>query len=158
MTQRSILICTASIAVSLLTAFVAWVAISTSYSAWYLDLEKSALHIQDWIFVPVWLLLFIIMGIAAGKVWNKGFYHKWVQVALYHYGFQLILTGFWFLLFFGLQQPLLAFLCIIALITLHFLTIKWFKIVEDNAAYLIYPTVIWVIYIAILNFEIWRLN
>lgn len=158
MTQKSVLKYIASIAVSLLTAFVGWVALSTSYATWYPELEKSALQIQEWIFVPVWILLFIIMGIAAAKVWNKGFYHKWVQVALYHFGFQLILTGFWFLLFFGLQQPLLAFLCIIGLLILLFLTIKWFKIVDDAAGYLMYPTVVWIIYVAILNFEVWRLN
>ena len=158
MTKRSILKYAGSIAVSLLTAFVGWVAISASYSPWYLNLEKSTFHIQDWVFAPVWILLFIISGVAAGIVWNKGFYHKWVQVALYHYGFQLILTGLWFISFFGLQQPLLAFLVSIALLVLLFLTIKWFKIVEDTAAYMIYPTLIWVIYIGTLNFEIWRLN
>ncbi len=158
MTKKSILKYAGSIAVSLLTAFVGWVAISASYSPWYLNLDKSTFQAQDWVFAPVWILLLVNTGVAAGIVWNKGFYHKWVQVALYHYGFQLILTGFWFLVFFGLQQPLLAFLVSIALLVLLLLTIKWFKIVEDTAAYMMYPLVIWIIYIGILNFEIWRLN
>ncbi|WP_424495193.1 TspO/MBR family protein [Salinimicrobium sp. GXAS 041] len=158
MNQKLILKYTASIATSLLTAFVGWVAISTSYSPWFTGLEKSTFHPAEWLAIAVWIILFIIMGIAAGKVWSKGFYHKWVQVALYHFGFQLILTGFWFLTFFGLQQPLLAFFVVLALLVLLSLTIKWFKIVDDTAAYLMYPSVVWALYMALLNFELWRLN
>lgn len=147
-----------SFAVSLLTIFIGWVAVSTSYSSWYSELEKSELHLSDSVIATVWIILFIIMAIAAGRVWGKGFYHKWVQVALYHFGFQLILTGFWFIIFFGLDQSLLAFLVILALLVLLFLTIKWFRIVDNSAAYMMYPVVVWVLYIALLNFEIWRLN
>lgn len=158
MTQKSILKYAASIGACLLTAFVAWVAISTSYVPWYVGLGKSSLHVSDTTCAIIWAILFGLMAIATGKVWIKGFYHKWVQVALYHFGFLLILTGFWFMLFFGLKQPLFAFLDLIALIVLLFITIKWYKIVDDKAAYLLYPSVIWIVYVAILNFEVWRLN
>lgn len=158
MDKKLILKYTASIATSLLTAFVGWVAISSSYSLWFSQLEKPFFYLPEWVIITIWIVLFIIMGIATGRVWIKGFYHKWVQVALYHYGFLLILTGFWFLIFFGLQEPLLAFVDILVLLVLLFLTIKWFKIVDDSAAYMIYPSVIWILYIAFLNFEIWRIN
>lgn len=158
MTSKIILKYAASITVSLLTAFVGWVALSSSYSSWYNGLNKSGFQPTDWFFGGIWIILFILMGISAGMVWSKGFYHKWVQVALYHFGFQLLLIGFWFLLFFGLKEPLLALLCLGAVLVILLLTIKWFRIVDNTAAYLMYPSVIWVIYIAFLNFEVWRLN
>jgi tryptophan-rich sensory protein len=102
--------------------------------------------------------MYVLMGIAAGIVWSKGFYHKWVKTALYHFGFQLLLSGAWFLLFFGLQKPLLALLNIIALFILLLFTIKWFKVVNNTAAYLLLPYAIWVLFAIALNFEIWRLN
>lgn len=158
MTRKLLIRSVISVAVCLLTAFVATVAISTSYDTWYAALEKPDFQLPEWIFTPIWILLFIITGIGAGIVWSKGFYHKWVQVALYHFGFQLILTAFWFILFFGMQQPLFALLDLLALLILLFITIKWFRIVQDSAAWFLFPYVAWIIYIGILNFEIWRLN
>ena len=102
--------------------------------------------------------MYIFMGIAAGIVWSKGFYHKWVKTALYHFGFQLFLNGFWFLLFFALHKPFLALLDLIALFILILVTIRWFKIVNKTAAYLLAPYAIWVLFAIALNFEIWRLN
>jgi tryptophan-rich sensory protein len=98
------------------------------------------------------------MGISAGIVWHKGFYHKWVKVALYHFGFQLLLNAFWSILFFGLHKPFWALLDIIALFILLIITIKWFKIISNRAAYLLVPYAVWVLFAAIINFEIWRLN
>ena len=158
MSQNTVIKFLTSIGVCLLTSFVASVAVSSSYSTWYAELEKPDFLVPEWIFTPVSFILYILMGIAAGIVWNKGFYHKWVQVALYHFGFQLILNAFWFLLFFGMQQPLWALVESIALFVLILITIKWFRIVDDTAAYFLYPSAAWVIYIAALNFEFWRLN
>lgn len=158
MNQKLIIRSVISVAVCLLTAFVATVAISTSYDTWYAALEKPDFKLPDEAFTPVWIILFVLIGIAAGVVWSKGFYHKWVQVALYHFGFQLILTAFWFILFFGLQQPLFALLDIVALLILLFITVKWFRVVQNSAAYLLFPYVAWIIYVGILNFEVWRLN
>lgn len=158
MTRKLIFKYIGSLAVSLLTVFVAWVAISTSYGTWYLELKKSAFQLPDSVNAIIWAVLLILMGIAAARVLGKGFYHKWVQVAMYHYGLQLILTGFWFIIFFGLSQPLLAFPVILAILVVLFLTIKWFRVVNNLAAYMMYPVVVWMFYIAFLNFEIWRLN
>ena len=158
MSKRSVIKFLISIGVCLLTSFVASVAISTSYDTWYAELEKPVFLAPEWLFTPVFYIFYVLIGIAAGIVWNKGFYHKWVQVALYHFGFQLILNAFWFLLFFGMQQPSWALLDSVALFILVLVTIKWFRIVDDTAAYLLYPYAAWIIYLAALNFELWRLN
>lgn len=147
-----------SILVCLLAAFVGYVAAQTSYHDWYLKLEKSTLHGPEIIYPIGWLLLYIIMGIAAGLVWSKGFYHKWVQVAVYHFGFQLVLSSFWFILFFGIQRPLFALIDLGVLFILLIITFRWFRIVNPTAAYLLIPHMVWLVYIGFLNFEIWRLN
>ncbi len=147
-----------ALVICLFIGFLASLATQASVGDWYLQLNKPSYNPPNWIFGPVWTVLYILMGISAGIVWNKGFYHKWVKTALYHFGFQLLLSGFWSLLFFGMQKPFLALLDIIALFVVLLFTIKWFKIVNTKAAYLLYPYVIWIAFAALLNFEIWRLN
>lgn len=142
----------------LLIGFMSSLATQTSVGDWYLHLEKPSYNPPNWIFGPVWTVLYILMGISAGIVWSKGFYHKWVKTALYHFGFQLMLSAFWSILFFGMQKPFFALLDIIALFIVLLFTIKWFKVVNAKAAYLLYPYLIWVAFAALLNFEIWRLN
>ena len=147
-----------ALAVCLFIGFMASLATQVGIADWYPTLNKPWFNPPNWIFGPVWGLLYVLMGIAAGIVWSKGFYHKWVKTALYHFLFQLLLNGAWSILFFGLKEPLWALLDIIVLFVILIFTIKWFKIVSDTAAYLLIPYAVWVLFAAILNFEIWRLN
>lgn len=133
-------------------------ATQSSIDTWYESLNKPFFNPPDWIFGPVWTILYILMGIAAGLVWSKGFYHKWVQTALYHFIFQLLFNGLWSIVFFGFQSPGFAFLIILVLLVLIILTIKWFKVVSKRAAYLLYPYLLWVIFATVLNFSIWQMN
>ena len=130
----------------------------TSVNTWYLTLNKPFFTPPNWLFAPVWSVLYVLMGIAAGIVWHKGAYHKWVKTALYHFALQLILNAAWSVLFFGLRQPFWALLDIIALFLLLLFTYKWFKIVDKTAGLLLIPYMIWVAFATALNFEIWRLN
>jgi tryptophan-rich sensory protein len=98
------------------------------------------------------------MGIAAGLVWARGFYHIWVKTALYYFGFQLLLNGVWSIVFFGLQAPFAALLLILALLVLIVFTIKWFKVVSITAAYLMVPYLLWVCFATYLNYRVWALN
>jgi tryptophan-rich sensory protein len=98
------------------------------------------------------------MGISAGIVWSRGLHHIWVKTALYHFVFQLLINALWSLVFFSLQEVFWALFTIIILLTLIILTIKWFKVVNKTAAYLLIPYLLWVLYATALNFEIWRLN
>lgn len=138
--------------------FVGSIATQTSVDSWYTTLNKPGFNPPSWLFAPVWTLLYILMGVAAGMVWSRGFHHIWVKTALYHFGFQLVLNASWSIAFFGYQSPLVAMLIIIALIVLVLITFKWFKVVNTTAAYLLIPYILWIVYAAALNFEIWRLN
>ena len=156
-TQRAIRILII-ITICLIVGFLSAIATQSSVSTWYPTLSKPVFTPPNWLFAPVWTVLYILMGTAAGMVWNKGYYHKWVKTALYHFGFQLILNASWSILFFGMHLVVPALLIIISLFILLLFTFKWFKAVKPIAAYLLLPYLIWVAYATALNFEIWRLN
>jgi len=133
-------------------------ATQSSIDTWFQTLNKPSFNPPDWIFAPVWTFLYILMGIAAGIVWSKGFYHRWVKTAMYHFIFQLLFNGLWSIVFFGFRSPGLALLVILVLLVLIILTYKWFKVVSKTAAYLLLPYFFWVLFATVLNFSIWQLN
>ncbi len=147
-----------AVGICLLIGFLSSFATQSSVGSWYVGLNKPVFNPPNWIFAPVWTLLYILMGIAAGMVWAKGFYHIWVKTALYHFGFQLLLNGLWSIVFFGFRQPFAALLVILALLIAIVLTIKWFRVVSATAAYLMVPYLVWVCFATLLNFRIWALN
>ncbi len=147
-----------AVTVCLCIGFFSGFATQSSIDTWYATLNKPFFNPPNWIFAPVWTILYILMGISAGIVWSKGFYHKWVQTAMYHFLFQLLLNGLWSIVFFGYKSPGLALLVILALVILLLLTIKWFKVVNKSAALLLLPYLIWVLFATVLNFSIWQLN
>lgn len=147
-----------SVLVCLLVGFLASIATQSSVNTWYSTLEKPFFTPPNYLFGPVWTVLYVLMGISAGIVWSRGLHHIWVKTALYHFVFQLLFNALWSVVFFSLQEVFWALLTIITLIVLILLTIKWFKVVNNTAAYLLIPYAIWVIYAMALNFEIWRLN
>src|SRR6056300_742740 len=144
-----------SIGICLLVGFLSGFATQSAVGDWYDTLTKPFLNPPNWIFGPVWTILYLLMGLSAGLVWSKGFHHKWVKTALYHFGFQLILNGLWSIVFFGFKNPLFGLLVVIALWILILLTIKWFRVVSKQAAYLLYPYLAWVSFATYLNFSIW---
>lgn len=149
---------TVAVSVCLLIGFLAGMATQSSVDTWYQGLRQPAFSPPDWVFAPVWTLLYIMMGIAAGIVWSRGFYHIWVKTALYHFGFQLLFNALWSIVFFGFRSPFWALLVIIILLVLITLTIKWFRVVSKVAAYLLIPYFLWVCFAALLNYRIWVLN
>ena len=144
--------------VCLLIGFLSGFATQSSVNDWYATLNKPSFTPPNWLFGPVWTLLYIMMGVSAGIVWSKGFYHKWVKTALYHFGFQLLFNALWSVVFFGFQNPFWALLVILVLMMLILGTIRWFNIVSKTAAYLLIPYFLWVCFASLLNYRIWMLN
>jgi len=147
-----------SVTICLVIGFLSGFATQSSVNDWYLSLNKPSFNPPNWIFGPVWTLLYILMGIAAGIVWAKGFYHIWVKTALYNFGFQLLFNALWSVVFFGFKNPFWALLVILFLLALILLTIKWFNVVSRTAAYLLIPYFLWVCFATILNYKIWEMN
>nr|WP_207659278.1 TspO/MBR family protein [Anaerobacterium chartisolvens] len=111
-----------------------------------------------WIFPPVWGLLFLLIGIAAYRIWMLGTDRKDVRNALLYYGIQLIFNFLWPIIFFTAGLRGLAFVEIIILLAAIIITtIKFFKL-DKTAGYLMLPYVLWVAFASILNYSLWQLN
>ncbi len=156
--KKKILYITFSIVVCLVIGFVSSSVTQSAVNTWYVTLNKPSFNPPNTIFAPVWTVLYVLMGISAGLVWLRGLHHKWVKTALYHFVFQLLLNAAWSIVFFGLKKPFLALLVIIGLIVMLLFTIKWFKIVNKIAAYLLVPYLMWLCFATVLNYKIWMLN
>lgn len=132
---------------------------SKSVSTWYLTINKPSFTPPNWLFAPVWIGLFLLMGISLFLVWS----HLAVALqkrrrALTIFFIQLFFNILWSVMFFGLKSPLLGFIVIIVLWILILLTIiKFFKI-SKLAGWLLIPYILWVSFATILNLAILILN
>ena len=156
--SRKFLYISISVAICLLVGFLSGFATQSSVGDWYVTLNKPFFNPPNWIFGPVWTILYIMMGIAAGLVWSKGWHHRWVKTALYHFGFQLIFNALWSVVFFGFKQPFWAMLVILILLALILMTMKSFHVVSKTASYLLIPYFLWVSFATLLNYKIWEMN
>jgi len=128
---------------------------SPKISSWYITIRKPSFNPPNWLFGPVWTILFLFMGIALYLVWIKKENKK---LAFTFFSMQLFLNILWSILFFGLQSPLLAFIEIFILEILILLTIKEFFKLSKKAAYFLIPYILWVSFAIILNLAIVILN
>ena len=76
-----------------------------SIPTWYASLQKPSFAPPNWLFGPVWITLFTLMGISFYLVWNKSLKNKLVKKGLFVFGIQLMLNTLWSFLFFGLRSP-----------------------------------------------------
>lgn len=130
-----------------------------SVDTWYTTLQKPVFNPPSWVFAPVWTTLYILMGIAAGLVWDKmQVNEKNVKKALWFFFVQLGLNALWSFLFFGLQNPMLALIEIVLLLLMIYETYAMFKKVNRPAGYLFIPYIVWVGFALVLNASIWWLN
>jgi tryptophan-rich sensory protein len=144
-----------SILISYAVAFLGSLVTTPSIGSWYATLNKPSFNPPNYLFGPVWTLLFTLMAISAYLVWNK---RKKLTIELKIYGLQLGLNFLWSYLFFGLHRPELALFEIILLWIFIALTITRFYKVDKLAAYLLIPYVLWVSFAAFLNYTIVILN
>lgn len=122
---------------------------------WYPTLVKPFFSPPNWLFGPVWTLLYILMGIACYQVWTAQKEHK---QALVIFAIQLALNAIWSPLFFGLHSPLLGLINISLLWIMIVWTMIAFGRIKKSAAYLLIPYIAWVSFATILNTTIVALN
>jgi len=134
----------------------AW-ATQTSVTTWYLTLAKPAFTPPDWLFAPVWTVLYAMMGIAAVLVRRSG-PGRGRRGALVLFGVQLVMNGAWSFAFFWARSPAAGGLVIVALLgVLAWTTVRFFR-VRALAGWLLTPYLLWVAYATALNGAIWLLN
>ena len=120
---------------------------------WYLVINKPSWNPPSFIFGPVWITLYTLMGIASYLVWKKK-EKKLIGI----YGLHLALNSLWSILFFGMKRFDLALIeILVLLVMIAYLSIKFYK-VRNLAGVLLIPYLLWVSFASVLNFTIWSLN
>lgn len=124
---------------------------------WYAGLQKPSFNPPDWIFGPVWTLLYVLMGISVYLIWKQP-ESDIRNTAITLFVVQFILNFCWSIIFFKLHHTGWALVEIIAMWGFIFLTILWFGKSSSLAAWLLIPYISWVSFATLLNAAIWKLN
>ncbi len=121
---------------------------------WYESLAKPAFNPPNWMFGPVWTLIYILIGIAGWRVWRVAVAGRAMRLWV----IALVLNYLWSPVFFALHQIGLALAVILALLLAIVLFIAATWRLEPVAAWLFVPYAAWVAFATLLNAAIWRLN
>lgn len=156
--KRDLIKLIASLLVCQLAGFLGSLVTSPSIPVWYASLEKPSFSPPNWVFSPVWITLYALMGISLYLLWRQDSKVPKVQIALFLFIVQLILNVSWSMVFFGLRLPFLAFIEILLLWAAILLTIVKALKVSKTAGILLLPYILWVSFAAVLNFSLWFLN
>lgn len=128
-----------------------------SVETWYAGITKPAWTPPNWLFGPVWTLLYLMMAISGWLIWRKR-QQTPAKTVLILFGAQLALNTLWSVLFFGLHLTGWAIVDILALWAL----ISWYTLtarrISAPAALLFVPYWAWVSFATALNIAVWRLN
>lgn len=150
------------LSISLIAPFAAGaigsIATASSIPTWYAALNKPFFNPPNWLFGPVWTLLYLLIGIAFYLIWNskKRTIHK--KKATFYYWIQIVLNTLWSLVFFGMQTTLGGIIIILPLLTFILLTMKNAKSVSFTSFLLLVPYLLWVSFATILNISLFLFN
>ena len=122
---------------------------------WYSQLIKSNYNPPDWVFAPVWTILYLMMTLAIWFYWHS---KNREMNTIYIYFIHIVFNTTWSIVFFGLHQILLALIVLMILITLIIVLILKFKRVNYVSSYLMIPYLLWCGYALFLNFNLYILN
>ena len=129
-----------------------------SVNTWYNTLIKPKFTPPNWLFAPVWSLLYLMMGFAWGHINASSSDDKRIKNANILFITQLILNALWSVFYFGLHNVSYALTDIILLWLAIIFTIHRFFKISKLAGYLLIPYLLWTSYAVILNASIWYLN
>jgi tryptophan-rich sensory protein len=132
--------------------------VNPNLDGWYGSLNRPSFAPPNWVFGPVWTVLYIAMGLCAGAVWHRGLCAPGVRPALILFLVQLFLNGIWSPLFFAAHAIGWALVDIVLLGCAIGLTIRFFYRVSPVAAWGLLPYWAWVSFATALNASYWWLN
>lgn len=125
--------------------------------SWYDALDKPAGTPPSWVFGPVWTVLYILMAVAAWRIWQVSGL-RGARWALTLFAVQLVLNAAWSAIFFGAHEVGWAFVELVALWIAIVATMVAFYRHGKLAAGLFAPYLLWVSYAGWLNLRLWQLN
>lgn len=127
-------------------------------TGWYTSLVRPPGAPPNWVFPPVWTILYVMIGTSAWLVWWRASQGRRQRAALTLWGWQLLLNAAWSPAFFGMHSTALGLLVIVPLLTVIGLTITVFFRLHRGAAALMVPYICWTAYATYLNAGFWWLN
>jgi tryptophan-rich sensory protein len=122
--------------------------------AFYGELARPDWAPPGWLFGPAWTVLYVLMGVAAWRVWRK----RGFGLPIHLFLVQLALNALWTWLFFAWRQGAAAFAEIVLLLALIAATAGAFWRVDRAAGALLVPYLLWVGYATALTYAVWRAN
>jgi tryptophan-rich sensory protein len=146
-----------SILITLAAGAVSGFATAHNVDTWYTTLNKPWFNPPNWLFAPVWTLLYIMMGVALYFIWRMPASPK-RNIAMVVFFIQLFLNFLWSFIFFYFHAIAAALADIIVLWTAIFITILLFSRLKTSATWLMIPYICWVSFAMVLNISILQLN
>ena len=143
----------AILAATLAVGYLASLVTVPNIPGWYAGLHKPAFNPPNAVFAPVWTTLYVLMAVAAWRVWRKAGVRP-----LGLYVVQLALNFAWSFIFFGAHAVGAALLEIALLFVAVAFTMRAFWRLDRVAGWLFVPYAAWVFFAGVLNAAIWRLN
>lgn len=156
--RRSLVVAAALVGLSLAVGAVGGLATASSVTSWYPTLVKPSFNPPNAVFGPVWTTLYVLMALAAWRVWRRVGFGGEGRTPAVLYGVQLALNLGWSLIFFGLRAPGAALAEIALLLAAVAATAAAFWRRDRLAGLMMAPYLAWIGFASVLNFEIWRLN
>ena len=114
---------------------------------WYSEIILPSFNPPSWVFGPVWSTLYLLMSLAAWKVWTNNFDKKLLKIYFIH----LIFNSSWSIVFFGFHQIGLALLNLIIILIFIIILMKEYFIKDKISFYLMVPYASWSSYALVLN-------
>ena len=124
----------------------------------YKNLFQPPLSPPGWVFPVVWTVLYLLMGYASYRILTAEADPEDKRVALSFYIAQLVLNFLWSPVFFGLHWYLVAFFILVIMWVLIYITMKQFSGIDERAADLLLPYILWVTFAGYLNLGVYLLN
>lgn len=125
--------------------------------AWYASLRKPSFNPPNWVFAPVWTMLYVLIALSAWLVWRRVGWRDGGRALSWWFA-QLALNAAWTPVFFGAHRIGLALAIIVGLLVAISGTIFAFRRQHALAAAMLLPYLAWVAFATLLNASIWRLN
>ena len=123
-------------------------------SGWYLSLSRPPGTLPNWMFVPIWACLYVMIGVAGWLVWRRAITMRPLRL----WGWQLAANACWTPAFFALHSPPLALAVSTVMLGLTLLTMREFAAVRSAAVWLMVPYFAWTVYVTYLTGGFWWLN
>lgn len=135
--------------ISFIVGYVSKVVQEPSMEEWYPTLVKSSLNPPGIVFAIVWPVLYLLMGVSAGLVWNVRSLYTWLTIFLFFV--QLGMNLLWSVTFFGMQSPVVGLVVLTLLLVSVLLYMGLAYMQSRAAAYMNIPYVLWLLFALYLN-------